>query len=364
MEKEKQPSFPTEKIEELIGYSFKSKALLKQAFTRRSYERENDFSPSNEELEFIGDSVLSFTVVKRLSERSEMVGFLGEERVYRSVYDEAELSELKISLVRRESLARATERLGLQKYLLLGKGDALCGVAEEASVKEDLFEAIVGAVALDSGWRVDVLDELTRRLLDVDSKLESYAPGEENYERELEMWFKGRGEKLEFNISGSVCKNLEYGASVNLGMDMLNYTAYGYGLSEDGARKMAARDAVAFIKKTSDRAGAIIAAVGAPDLDRAINQLQELYQKGLIAEPQYRFRELEKTDTGNPEWEGRCFVEGIYDGSVAYRDRSKSLVKKYVAFDVLCYLIGKDIGGLFEENGFLKEQKIITQEEE
>ena len=158
--------------EKIIGYEFKNKALLVQAFTRRSYSEENFGAEHNEVLEFIGDSLLGALVVKRLSSRYRVTSTQSEPHAsdfddilvehgmdpilahgaYRSELDEDELSRFKIALVRSESLAAATERAGLEKFLLMSRGDEKSGVREERSVKEDLFESIVGAVAIDSGW--------------------------------------------------------------------------------------------------------------------------------------------------------------------------------------------------------------------
>lgn len=79
--------------------------------------------------------------------------------------------------------------------------------------------------------------------------------------------------------------------------------------------------------------------VGEPDIDRAINQLQELYQKGYIGEPWYDFKEA-YDDNGNPVWLCECHVDGW--GSWTGEYSSKKQGKKSVAYSMLCEILGKE----------------------
>jgi hypothetical protein len=144
---------------------------------------------------------------------------------------------------------------------------------------------------------------------------------------------------------------MKYAFSVNLGMDMLFHVVYGYGITESGAKRMAAKRAFEFIRKISDRAEAIENAVGLPDKSKAINQLQELYQKGIIPEPKYSCTEQGRSKSGNPMWICECSIEGIKDGNGGYVCESKNESKKMAAFEAMCYLMGRDPAQLFIENG-------------
>ena len=139
-------------IEKKIGYSFKDKSLLRQAFTRTSFCNENKGKggkkyQSNEVLEFFGDSLLSAAIVtllmKDCTERYEFG--------ISTSLNEGDFSNIKSRLSDKKNLSLATEKLGLQKYLLMGEGDAKLGIENEPSVIEDLFESIIGAIYLDSG---------------------------------------------------------------------------------------------------------------------------------------------------------------------------------------------------------------------
>ena len=81
--------------------------------------------------------------------------------------------------------------------------------------------------------------------------------------------------------------------------------------------------------------------VGKPDLERAINQLQELYQKGYISEPQYTFSEKYDSN-GNSYWECSCFLQNLGRGFIV-TDSSKKQAKKKAAHRMATlYLGGED----------------------
>lgn len=360
--KTKKLDFPSSEIEEKIGYSFKNKDLLEQAFTRKSYSEENPETENNELLEFIGDSVIGVLVVKHLSfyYTIDRYGWIPDEmkscydipnqKFFECELDEAELSELKIKLVQRSSLSKASERRELEKYLRMGTGDVINEIQNQDSVKEDLLEALVGAVAIDSNWDMTILEELVLRLLDFDAILEFDDNDEEDYEGLLSNWFKKTGRDLTFNNAAPICKNLKFAVSVDLGFKMLNYHASGYGMTEKGARRMAAKRAISFIRKTNDRTTAIIKAVGMPDPNRAVNQLQELYQKKMIPKPIYTFSQSDNAPSGNPEWGCSCIIEGLHDDTSEFICASKIEAKRAVAYDTLLYLMGTDTMPLFFNN--------------
>ena len=167
--KEKKDTFRANipEIERIIGYTFTDKSLLTQAFTRTSYcneqkQRGNSIQ-SNEVLEFVGDSVLSLSIIT----------FLMRENAERYEYgihtklDEGDFSNVKSKLSDKTNLSRCITALGLEKYLRLGEGDKKLGIENEPSVMEDLFESIVGAVYFDCDMSVGVVMGVVSRMLDL-----------------------------------------------------------------------------------------------------------------------------------------------------------------------------------------------------
>lgn len=128
-------SLSIESIEHTIGYKFKNKELLKTAFTHSSFAHENRVE-SNERLEFLGDSALEYIVTYKLFSEFSL--------------SEGNLSKFRQKLVSESPLAMIVEELGLDKYLLKGKGE-LKNKVDSKAIKADLFEAIVGAICIDSG---------------------------------------------------------------------------------------------------------------------------------------------------------------------------------------------------------------------
>ncbi|MGY1812135.1 ribonuclease III [Blastococcus sp. SYSU D00820] len=128
--------------------------LLALALTHRSYAYENGGLPTNERLEFLGDSVLGLVVTDEL---------------YRSQPDlpEGQLAKLRASVVNMTSLARVARRLGdggIGPHLLLGRGEETTGGREKDSILADAMEALIGAVHLGLG--LDVASALVHRLFD------------------------------------------------------------------------------------------------------------------------------------------------------------------------------------------------------
>ena len=116
-----------------LEYGFSTPALLEQALTHRSAGGSH-----NERLEFLGDAVLGFLMADVLFAR------FPEGR-------EGQLTRLRASLVRRETLAELARQLELGPHLRLGGGELKSGGRERDSILADAFEALLGAIYLDGG---------------------------------------------------------------------------------------------------------------------------------------------------------------------------------------------------------------------
>ncbi len=132
--------------------------LLTIALTHRSYSYENGGLPTNERLEFLGDSVLGLTITEELYHRHP-------ER------SEGDLAKLRASIVNTQALADVGRNLsdkGLGSYLLLGKGEENSGGADKSSILADGVESLLGAIYLEHGAVVarEVILRLFSELLD------------------------------------------------------------------------------------------------------------------------------------------------------------------------------------------------------
>lgn len=134
---------PLSQLEKQIGVTFKSKKLLQNAFIHRSYLNENKDSalPSNEKLEFLGDSVLSLITSVHLYEKYPK-------------FKEGDYTEIKSAIVKTGSLATAAEQLDLGSYLYLSKGEEQGDGRKNKNILADTFEALIAVIFLDQGFQV------------------------------------------------------------------------------------------------------------------------------------------------------------------------------------------------------------------
>lgn len=130
-------------IEESLGYIFENKELLLLSFTHRSFANESKgfISHHNERLEFLGDSVLGLAIADYLYHRLPS-------------HPEGPLSQLRSRLVDAASCAHYLQKLGLGRYILLGRGERMSEGSVKGSILADTFEALVAALYLDGGMGV------------------------------------------------------------------------------------------------------------------------------------------------------------------------------------------------------------------
>src|SRR5438552_2915499 len=129
-------------LENTLGITFQDATLLEQAMTHRSYIYETpgkEGMPSNERLEFLGDSILAL---------------ISADFLYRTFprLSEGELTDVRAVLVRTETLAGFARDINLARFLLMGKGEHLAGGGQR--VLASAFEALLGAIFLDQGLPV------------------------------------------------------------------------------------------------------------------------------------------------------------------------------------------------------------------
>ncbi len=127
-------------LHELLGVQL-ADDLLEHAFTHRSFAYENGGLPTNERLEFLGDSVL---------------GVIVTESLFRTHPDlsEGRLAKLRAAVVNMRALAGVARELKLGQYLRLGRGEEATGGRDKSSILADCVEALIGAVYLERGFEI------------------------------------------------------------------------------------------------------------------------------------------------------------------------------------------------------------------
>lgn len=172
-------------LQKVIGLTFKDASHLKSAISHSSYVNELKVNKweDYERLEFLGDAVLEL---------------VSSDFLYTHHPDmpEGEMSKLRASLVCESSLAFTAKKLDLGKYILLGKGEDSSGGRNRNSLLSDVFEAIIGAVYLEFGFKTAkeyveriLLNDISENQLFVDSKsrMQIYVQARGNMELEYKV---------------------------------------------------------------------------------------------------------------------------------------------------------------------------------
>lgn len=174
-----------DRLEEVLGYQFRDRALLERALTHSSYANEAPKSEAvrdNETLEFLGDSILGFLVAEMLFE-----AFPG--------FRERQLSKARSHLVSEPSFARFAKELGIGEALLLAPGECRSGGRVRESLLADAFEAVFAAVTLDTG--LGAARDVARKLFA--GAVAELDPGElsfHDYKTALQELAQGEGKPL------------------------------------------------------------------------------------------------------------------------------------------------------------------------
>ncbi len=129
--------------------------MLELALTHRSFSYEAGGLPTNERMEFLGDSVLGLVVTDELYEKFPDL-------------DESRLSPLRSGVVNMRALAQVARDINLGRYLRIGKGEEATNGRDKNSILADSFEALVGAIYLDHGYAktAEIVLKLLRPVID------------------------------------------------------------------------------------------------------------------------------------------------------------------------------------------------------
>ncbi len=216
---------PLKVLQKKIGYVFKDESLLDLALTHRSYRSQN-----NERLEFLGDAVLSVIIAEALFYKFPQA-------------KEGQLSRLRSLLVKGVTIAEIGKEFCLGDYLNLGAGELKSGGFRRESIIADAFEAIIGAMYLDSnqetcrqvvlGWYQTRLENLSLENTEKDpkTKLQEYL---QSIKKELPNYDV-------YDIKGEAHDQVFF---VNCQIEALNILTQNKGPSRRIAEQKAAKDAI------------------------------------------------------------------------------------------------------------------------
>lgn len=349
---------PIKDIQETIGYQFKNTRLLEQAFVRSSYANEHPGFEDNEKLEFFGDAALDYYVTRAMYSQFTKVTKDGQ---FKSEKSEHLLTQIKSYNVDTDALAHYIELTGFQNYLLMSDSDLKNGVQNQHSVMADLFEAILGAVVVDCDWDYEIIKKVCHLMIKVSTFEIDYVKwlkhwcAEKGYKQPMFIplrdvlatslrstpYFTFNKNPFEIGLPDYLNPNFTPFQNEIMGADLiipeLNKRFFSNIKHLFGSFMDCAKQAYDYIQKME-----MNEAVGEPDADNAVNQLNVLFQKGYIHEPQYNFTEDHDND-GNPIWICECDIDelkNIYPGESSVKKESK----KEAAYGALCELLGYEEG--------------------
>ena len=218
---------PPDRLSSVLSYRFANDELLEIALTHRSAGNRN-----NERLEFLGDAILGFVIADRLYQSFPEA-------------DEGQLSRLRASLVKKDSLARIARELELGKYLKLGPGELRGGGQSRNSILADSLEALLAAVYLDGGYEAARAVILSL----FETRIEQLSPADQLKDPKtgLQELLQGRGLNLPvYEISQISGEQHEQIFVVTCMLPELGLEATGQG----GSRRKAEQAAAAQLLKT------------------------------------------------------------------------------------------------------------------
>ena len=320
--------FDYQKVEAAIGYHFTNGKLLKQAFFRSSFAHENG-RESNEVLEFIGDKVLDLAVMRILLEKYGKSN--NGEEYFKSNKQEGELTKIKSELVSTGYLAGSFDALSVEEFIYYGKSDLNNKVTDVMSIKEDVFEAIIGAIALDSNWNMDKIIKIVKKLLHTDKFLKQ-TDVDTNFVGVLQETTVALGLEAPKYTLTQVKVGEELMWEANVKIKGIKEITSGYGYKQKDAKKEAASKMIPLVKKTTSNKKET-------DIFAIINSL---IQAKIISKPFYDYVE-DYDENGNPIWVCWAHLNELgykYPGhgsskkeaqknalTYAYQDIEKELVK-------------------------------------
>lgn len=336
---------PSNIIASIIMYHFDNENLLRQAFTRRAFQIEYGLTACSEQLEFYGDQILSTIVTREIYNKFAEPFTMTVEGPFQSLHDEGELSRMRARFLTKEYLAARAVELGLDKYILYGTGET-----PSESAREDMIEALIGAVAVETNWNWRILEDVVDTLVNIQLSNTSELLRTSSYEA-LNRWHqKHLGYMPEYSVYRDFRDKDEttecYGCTLRYsipkndkGIREAQRIDCEGAASRTMARETAAKRAIAFIQSNGLWMNLADAGIE-PDLENSINQLQELFQKKYVGEPKYKFSE----DYGD-YWHCECIC-GEFAGSGAADSKVKA--KKKAAYCTLIWIM--------ESAGICKEE--------
>lgn len=313
------------KIQSKINYKFTNVKLLQQAFTRKTYS--NIFGGNdNEVLEFLGDRILSYAVIRDLYDR---FGRLNNRMEFSSVRTVGELSKIVVELVKNSNLAEQINSLGLKNYIQV----SVQKEKRNPKNKADVFEAILGAIAVDSDWNLTSILNAYRSMM---VSYEQVTSQSENTKEDYIDTFETLVRRFQIcKTSNNITKGEnKYVCKFVMIIGEIACQIHGVGNNQNNAISKAYEIGCKLINL-------VILKEFIPEMSYT-EQLYFLYNNGFTSEPEFHFEYFPK-NSNTPEDLCRCygsFVESENEYITEVTNMTEA--KEQACYAMLCEVLGID----------------------
>ncbi|MDO4640530.1 MAG: ribonuclease III [Neisseria sp.] len=216
-------------IERGLAYAFRDRTLLERALTHRSYSAKN-----NERFEFVGDSILNYTVAKMLYDTFPRLS-------------EGELSRLRANLVNQDMLAQLAGELKVGDGLYLGAGELKSGGFNRPSILADAMEAMFAAVSFDADFQT--AEQTVRRLFAAKIRSIDFSHQSKDPKTLLQEALQARRLPLpKYRIEAQKGEGSEAIFDIACDLGELGFIAYAQASSRRAAEQTAAKEAYAWLE--------------------------------------------------------------------------------------------------------------------
>ena len=313
-------------VEASIQYEFKNKMLINQAFMIT----ENDNIPfSSEALRNIGKRTINYSITQILT---SYFGYYNDKGMFRTKNSNEDFNDLLNNLYSKDIFARNIELLGLSKYLDFDDN------TDFFNTDRKLFEAIVGAVALDSNWNMTVINDVLSFILDIDYYLDNgFGDLNGNFVVLVHNW------TIENNTSipiyefepGENTNIVSFKSTLHLFIDGTDFTFVEEAENKSIARMKAAKKAYTYLVQ-NNYVKTLKNIDITPNKDTAMQQLEKLAIEGHFSLPEFDV---------NEEANGYSAVCSIDECDLSFKGYGKidSDAINEAAFKMLNHVLGYDI---------------------
>lgn len=316
-------------IEGILGYQFDNKNLLEKAFTN-----ESDDIDTNKSFALLGKNYLSFGILDILYNE---LAFVNDDNEFITNLDEESYLKLSKELISNDNINDFIINNELDKFLSNkdNKEETNC----------NLYYALLGSILIDCRSDTSLVKNVIIKTLDLYNNIGLKLDNDDNYIKRVSEWCL---KKHEIDNEYHIYKTIEYKAlnvinsdnsnfdiAVELAMPGVDGVFVAKERSITLAKLKVASIAYNYLKE-NDMLITYKDEVGTPDLERCINQLQELHDKGYIGEVEYKINQ-KYNSKGEVIWKCRCMLEGS-NKTFTCEDISKKVAKRNTAFDMLKYV--------------------------